>query len=161
DRADPRGGPFARPEGGACLRGEPAPARLYQRARLVKTARLLRARRVDVAPPLADARVRAATPALGTEIVAREVRGDREQPRPDVRVLIQAFPRPICAQERLLAQVVGVARAGRDTRQISINLRVMRRDNGLERLEPHTLVRHRCHPHVKTDGLRDLSVALT
>ena len=120
------------------LERQPVHDALDQHARLAETPLLLGAGGIDIGSHVADPGVRAPPPALGAEVVAREVGRDREQPRPHVGRVVQALPRAVGAQERLLAQVVGVTRPGREAQQVAVDLGVVRRDDRLERCQSHT-----------------------
>jgi hypothetical protein len=70
-------------------------------------------------------------------MIAPEVRGDREEPRPDIGAAGQGAVRPERAKEGLLREIVGVGSARRDSQQVAPYLRVMGSHHRLEGILCH------------------------
>src|SRR6266850_90257 len=116
---------FPHDEGQPLLRGQPGDHPLQPLACLVGQHLPVGSIR-RVRPHLqCRRRIGPSTPRLGPEVVAAEVRGNREEPRAHIRARWQGAIRPERAEKGLLREIIGVAPPRRDPQQVPPDLRVV------------------------------------
>src|SRR5262249_44981949 len=86
---------------------------------------------------MADGLVSPPAPRLRPPVIPTQIGRDREQPCAHIRAVAKAPMRPIRAEERLLGEIIRVARTAGHPREVPMYLSMVGGHHGLERLICH------------------------